>query len=278
MLETPEGLEFVMASDQPRHGVSNIPTTAVAGTSLEALQAHGSIRCMPPIVRLGGGDLTHHGPEFGPAWGALNSGHCIHSSPPIYSIPAFLSEKQCAALIRNALSGAGQKTASDMQTFGSSTKRTSTSWLMPPSTPCVGELIALAQTLTGCSSERFEVAQVIRYCEAQEYAWHLDTLPLSAQGHEGNRSTTLIVYLNTLSYLGGGHTCFRDLEGIDVAPVVGTALLFFPAFGSAERRGEPDFRTVHCSLPAAGNETKWIAQIFVRERGFAGGQACIPGY
>lgn len=139
---------------------------------------------------------------------------------------------------------------------------------------CVSEMLALVEALTGCSSSRFEVAQVIRYRPEEIYAWHLDTLPESSQGSEGNRVATFLIYLSD----GGGYTAFRDLVDVHVAPVLGTAMLFFPCFGSDERRGQPDFRTVHSSLSASGGETKYIAQVFIRERAFAGGYASIPGY
>ena len=255
-------------------------------TSIEALIArycelYGVTVTMPEMVGAGEApDLSHHGIVLQSSLCQYPcQSICIHSSPPILTYPGFLSPALCSALIRSALNGQGRQQSpgsGTYQTLGSTTTpRTSTGWFMGRHMPCVSELLIRLEALTGCSASRFEVAQVIRYRSQQEYGWHLDVLPDESAGPEGNRIATCLIYLNTISPSGGGETTFRDLDDVHVTPVEGTLLLFFPSFGS----GQPDFRTVHCSKPlTAGSEQKFIAQVFIRERPFAGGFDSIPGY
>lgn len=77
-----------------------------------------------------------------------------------------------------------------------------------------------------------------------------DTSPL--QDPSGNRLATIIVYLNDVK--SGGATCFKDLD-LQIKPVKGKALLFFPSFVD----GSPDDRTMHAGQVAM--DTKWIAQM-----------------
>jgi hypothetical protein len=63
------------------------------------------------------------------------------------------------------------------------------------------------------------------------------------------------VYLNDVK--SGGSTCFKDLN-LQIKPVKGKALLFFPSFAD----GSPDDRTMHAGQVAM--DTKWIAQMYER--------------
>lgn len=214
---------------------------------------------IPPrsIIRDGDAVMSYHLETFNMKYPGL---HNIHSDPPVFEVLNFMSDTSCDQLIRFAMNGRGTQVSKVTgQTNGSSsTIRDSTSWQMHTQSD-VTELHNLAQELTGCSLLKMEVAQVVQYKPGEEYTWHLDYLwSTESQGQQGNRVATLLVYLNTP--LGtGGETRFRDLD-LDVAPVKGKALLFFPSFSNEE----PDFRTVHCSAQAKG--FKYIAQIFIRAR------------
>jgi prolyl 4-hydroxylase len=100
--------------------------------------------------------------------------------------------------------------------------------------------------------ECFEEPQIVRYEFGQQFSWHYDAIPKSLQNSSGNRIATLLVYLNDVK--SGGATCFKDLN-IQVRPVKGKALLFFPSF----KDGKPDDRTMHAGQVAM--DTKWIAQM-----------------
>ena len=73
-----------------------------------------------------------------------------------------------------------------------------------------------------------------------------------------------------MSFTTGGATAFRDL-GIEIQPKKGKALLFFPSFGGvgleegAPIRSPCDFRTLHAGAPNESKESKYIAQLWVRE-------------
>jgi hypothetical protein len=179
----------------------------------------------------------------------------VHYSPAIFEITDFISSSICEKYINLALNGSGKQQLS--QTFGSSlVKRTSTTWNMD--NIYMQELHEVVRQLTGVTSERYESTQIVRYTPGQQYTFHLDALPhnIAASSSQGNRLATLLVYLNTPEC--GGNTCFRDLN-LEIIPVIGKALLFFPCFSN----GEPDVRTIHAGSVA--EDVKYIAQIWIRE-------------
>lgn len=187
----------------------------------------------------------------------------VHSDPPVFTIDDILTAAVCDRLIRQTLSGRGMSLGRSATHGGSSTVRSSSSWLLN-NRDCP-ELISAAELLSGISSENFEAVQIIRYRHAEEYTVHLDHLAKESRGAHGNRLATLLVYLNSpLHGGGGGETSFRDLN-LEISPLQGKGLLFFPSF----RGGEPDFRTAHSSRPVLADNTKWCAQIFMRQEAFS---------
>jgi prolyl 4-hydroxylase len=74
----------------------------------------------------------------------------------------------------------------------------------------------------------FERAQIVHYCEGDEYRWHYDAFDMecSQKVHttvRGQRLLTVILYLNDVN--NGGETSFKHLE-LSVKPVEGSALVF----------------------------------------------------
>ena len=187
----------------------------------------------------------------------------VHSDPPVFTIDDILTAAVCDRLIRQTLSGRGMSLGRSATHGGMSTVRSSSSWLLN-NRDCP-ELIAAAELLTGISSENFEAVQIIRYKHSEEYTLHLDHLASESRGAQGNRLATLLVYLNSPEVGGGGgETSFRDLN-LEISPLKGRGLLFFPSFAG----GEPDFRTSHSSRPVLADNTKWCAQIFMRQEAFS---------
>jgi hypothetical protein len=187
----------------------------------------------------------------------------IHSDPPVFTIDDILTSAVCDRLIRQTLSGRGMSLGRSATHGGLSTVRSSSSWLLN-NRDCP-ELISAAELLTGISSENFEAVQIIRYKHSEEYTLHLDHLASESRGAQGNRLATLLVYLNSPEVGGGGgETSFRDLN-LEISPLKGLGLLFFPSFAG----GEPDFRTSHSSRPVRADNTKWCAQIFMRQEAFS---------
>jgi len=181
----------------------------------------------------------------------------LHESPPVVSIPNFLTPHECQEIL--ALQDDAYQVPS--ATFAHSlATRTSTSWFLHyKSVPTLVQRIC--KTLS-CRRQQLEEPQLVRYAESQEFSWHLDEIPVSNLPNGGQRVATILVYLNSLDE--GGSTTFRDLqtptgERLAVQPQQGTALLFFPA----NRQGIPDDRTLHAGSPAIAN--KWIAQVWIHQ-------------
>lgn len=74
----------------------------------------------------------------------------------------------------------------------------------------------------------------------------------------GQRIATLITYLSTVP--SGGETAF-PLLNVSVAPVKGSALLFFPA----DVNGVPDPMSTHRGEPVGAAGDKWIATMWLRQ-------------
>ena len=74
----------------------------------------------------------------------------------------------------------------------------------------------------------------------------------------GQRIATVLTYLNDCGEVGGG-TAFPRAS-LEIRPRKGRALVFFPAFAD----GSLDLMAWHEALPAI--ETKWVAQVWVRQR------------
>lgn len=107
-----------------------------------------------------------------------------------------------------------------------------------------------------------EPLHLLRYENGQEYRPHRDYLPQSLispldEGGEGQRDSTVIVYLNDVT--GGGETEFIELDK-KIAPKTGRVL----AFNNLHSDGSPDTRTLHAGLPVKSG-TKWIATMWLHQ-------------
>lgn len=186
----------------------------------------------------------------------------INSNPPVFEIENFLSSEQCHALIEQAQSSKSLGGMGASQTFSGSSSissRTSSTCYLPKE--AVMDLLQRVELLTGMPISHYEEAQICRYTAGQQYSWHYDSVPMLLRKGWGNRLATLIVYLNDLPVSAGGATAFRDL-GLQVQPVIGKALLFFPSYTD----GSQDDRVLHSG--AITTDEKWIANIWVHERSY----------
>ena len=135
--------------------------------------------------------------------------------------------------------------------------------------PCPA-ILAKIQKLTSKPFGHMELPQVARYTDSQRYVEHYDGVdPHTPAGKAfvasgGQRVATVLMYLNDVAE--GGATRF-DKMNIDVAPVKGKALLFFPG----TKASMPDARTLHTATEAVVGHEKWISQLWVC--GFAGKHA-----
>ena len=220
-----------------------------------------------------------------------------HRSPPVLVIDNFLSEKECNDVKRivtengnnnveegnDTIIRVASKTISQQLALS---KRTSTSWFC--SYQSIPTVLAKLQHILGVHDlSQCEEPQIVRYDIGQEFTYHYDIIPKEQTSNGGQRVATILIYLNSISKENGGGTTFRDLTNGDsknttlsVQPVQGSALIFFPS----NQWGQPDDRTLHCSLPMIQDQndksdasllltSKWILQIWIHETSYT---ACLP--
>ena len=191
----------------------------------------------------------------------------VHGKPPIYSCSGFLEDDECAALIRAAEPHLVASTAGgNVQSSG----RTSMSCMLNRTRPECAKLLARCSELTGQPMEHMEDPQCARYRPGEMYEPHLDAPDKGdADGKGflrcgGARIATVLIYLNDVS--SGGGTKFTRLRTtasrLVIQPQRGKMLLFFPA----SAKGRVDARLEHEARPPAEGETKWVAQVWVRQR------------
>lgn len=118
--------------------------------------------------------------------------------------------------------------------------------------------------LTGIPIEHSEGFQVMHYEVGQQYTSHYDYFFANTSPHllsevcGGQRSATVILYLNTVS--GGGDTEFPNV-GHRVVALKGNACFF----SYLDEAGALDAQSLHRGNPVASGE-KWIATWWVREK------------
>jgi prolyl 4-hydroxylase len=225
----------------------------------------------PRVVRIQDSDSVffnvHIPPEY-PVYHSLNQEYPgivrIHDGPPIYLVHDFLSDHEADFLIDVAESCQLSRSlvGGDVVTAG----RTSDS--------CYFEqyhlpgLMRKVTALTGKPVEHCEYPQVAKYVTGQQYGRHYDGMsrhggPTGRKelANGGNRVVTVLIYLNNVDEGGETHFPYVDLK---IRPTKGTALVFFPSTAN----GEFDVQTMHAALPAV--DTKYVSQVWVRERTFTG--------
>ena len=132
-------------------------------------------------------------------------------------------------------------------------------------------IIRKACELLKCSPDRLERPALTHYEAGQEFGSHQDaSSDLVKDGWDqigGQRTSTLLMYLNEIPPNCGGCTVF-DTLGIRVRPQRGAALLFFPAsdVSNDERGAQVDRRMLHRAEPPAPGVEKYVIQIWQRER------------
>jgi prolyl 4-hydroxylase len=189
----------------------------------------------------------------------------LHTHPPIFCVDNFLTEYECTFLIDHASDSFGPAPVVGKGAGEVSPSRTSsTCYLAREDLPDILRKISL---LTGKPFEHFELPQVGRYFPTQQYLQHYDAFDLSTEDgrrfamNGGQRTVTVLIYLNTVHC--GGATRFPALD-IEVQPVRGMALVFFPATVD----GLLDKMALHAALPAI--DTKYVSQVWIRQSVYAG--------
>jgi prolyl 4-hydroxylase len=185
----------------------------------------------------------------------------IYYDPPIYIVDNFLNENETQFLIDAA---SDSFTPAPVVGVGagviSETRTSSTCYLTREDLP---ELSRKVSILTQKPINHLELPQVGRYYTSQQYLPHYDAFDTEEvdgkrfASNGGQRTVTVLIYLNTVQQ--GGQTSFPKLNNVNVQPVRGQALIFFPATID----GHLDPRTLHAALPAI--DTKFVSQIWIRQ-------------
>ncbi|GMH87353.1 hypothetical protein TL16_g10830 [Triparma laevis f. inornata] len=186
----------------------------------------------------------------------------LNLEPAILYFPSFLPPATCRDYISLITSKA---VSTKSPTFGDpidnpSIVRTSVTFYTENDN--VPELNSKAvDMLCGSESEasRFEDIQMLRYPPGGEFSYHIDNVPSPSTSNGGDRTSTLLVYLNDV--VKGGRTIFRDLD-LQLRPIEGSAVLFFNKV-----EGGVDDRMVHRGEPVEKGE-KFCCQIWNHERSY----------
>lgn len=197
--------------------------------------------------------------------------HKIYSDPPIFKVDNFLTPEECSQLIGIASdSFAPAPVVGEGAGVVSETRTSSTCYLAREDLP---GLVRKVSKLTQKPICHMELPQVGRYLNTEQYLPHFDAFNTDeADGarfasNGGQRTVTVLIYLNDVKT--GGHTAFPQLptglkqpqgpKTLEVQPIQGSALVFFPATVD----GHLDPRTLHAALPAV--DTKFVSQIWIRQ-------------
>tara|TARA_B110001450_G_scaffold188289_1_gene176355 strand:+ start:964 stop:2154 length:1191 start_codon:yes stop_codon:yes gene_type:complete len=133
----------------------------------------------------------------------------------------------------------------------------------------IQRLKLISEYITGISSDHQEDIQVVKYKPGGYFKEHFDACDgtyeecYGMNNEQGQRITTLIIYLNDEN-LEGGETKFTNIN-LSIKPVKGMGVLFYNV-------SEVDFQEIHPLSKHTGSElingTKWLANIWSHELSF----------
>jgi prolyl 4-hydroxylase len=113
----------------------------------------------------------------------------------------------------------------------------------------------------GLSTKHLEPMQIAVYESGQKYSPHFDFFSAdSTEIVRGNRSKTVLLYLNDLPDDAGGNTFFPKLN-LRIKPKAGDAIYF-----ENMKDGEVDYNTMHAGEAIIGDNKKYAVNIWFRER------------
>eukprot|EP00658_Telonema_sp_P-2_P035859 TRINITY_DN2601_c0_g1_i3.p1 TRINITY_DN2601_c0_g1~~TRINITY_DN2601_c0_g1_i3.p1 ORF type:complete len:271 (-),score=72.31 TRINITY_DN2601_c0_g1_i3:140-952(-) len=190
----------------------------------------------------------------------------LHDEPRIYLVEEFLSADEIERLIDLAKPGMQRApvVAANKETSKVGDKRTSSTSFLPKYE--TGWLLEKVEMLTNKPIPDMERPQVGHYNPEEFYAGHYDAVDMSDEvgaafaTNGGNRLITVLIYLNTVEE--GGRTRFDRIDGgLEVPPVMGSAVVFFPAALDASI----DERMLHTALKPEKDAEKWVSQVWIRE-------------
>lgn len=188
-------------------------------------------------------------------------------SPRISAVTNFLTSQECDWLIEGARVGRRRALVNvDSAAMVESDGRTNTETDYTIANASVMLAVVrerIANTL-GLASSHFEGSKLLHYDPGQKFGLHADfqdtRKPELAREVElrGQRVATFLIYLN--DDFEGGETDFPEAN-VRFKGKRGDALMFW----NVDKRGAPDFRTVHAGLPPTRGQ-KWLFSQWVRSK------------
>ncbi len=192
----------------------------------------------------------------------------LSDTPYIAVIKDFLTPEECSHFVELGRQKIAPSTVihpeTGLSTFNSA--RTSKSTCLDRYTPLsIRALEERIAAFTNTHVYQGEPFQIAHYDVGEQYhphfdffEEHLDT-PVTRLSQSGQRTHTLILYLNTVTE--GGETHFPKCD-LKIKPEIGKALLF-----KNLADGALDRQTLHASLPVIQGE-KWILTKWIRQRNY----------
>lgn len=134
----------------------------------------------------------------------------------------------------------------------------------------VANLEARIASWTGIPVEYGEGLQIAHYTNGGFFKAHYDYFNPEWGGgapkaieRGGQRTHTIIIYLNDVPKESGGSTVFHKAD-ITIQPQQGLAFLFM----NVDKDGKCDESSYHEAMPILNGSEKWIATKWIRERVF----------
>ena len=193
----------------------------------------------------------------------------LKRAPEVFFVRDFISDKEIQHLMTRSAT-LFERSQVSPQGEVSDSRTSSTAYFLDSSDPLLNEIRLRAASLVDMPIHNVESIQITRYQPGQQFKDHVDFFPrekterldlVERQG--GQRTHTILVYLNNLdSDDNGGSTVFPKL-GISVRPEKGAALVWRNSWGLDLE----DFRTLHRGEAPLKSE-KYILSLWIRERTF----------
>lgn len=189
-------------------------------------------------------------------------------SPRVVLIEDFITLAESAEMVNKAKERIARSTVMKVNVHGDEVSAARTSegmFYLKEEFDALANVERRIEALTNWPIENQEAMQILRYGIGAEYVAHNDyfneedpgVIPTLQRG--GNRSATVILYLNDVD--SGGGTYFPE-STIEVKPKARSALFFgYPTTDSRSK-------TLHAGLPVIAGE-KWIAVKWIRESIFS---------
>lgn len=174
----------------------------------------------------------------------------IHPDVDIYTADNFLSNEMCDKIMNNA-SSTLEESPLIRKIYNFRTSKTSYNV-----DPDVDKLI---EKYFNCEDVASEKTQVQMYSVGDEFKEHFDwfhEIDKHFIGHSGQRTWTIMVYLNDVD--SGGETNFPKL-GLNITPKKGKAVVW----NNLHEDGSGNYQVIHSGKPVIKGE-KWIITKWIR--------------